>query len=199
MAHPYAPLGPLCEKPDCNRPNTWPRDEPLTGTAGGMPVGRIEQLQPPPGFPNDVVGGNRGADIADAIAAARGFADCEALVVAMLTAMAEDEREKKRRAQVDAMEAMSESEGKSSLAEAGRHHNRADVLHEAALAVQLGQHRTDAYDPEQLATAHRKAAHAGVQGGKARALALSPERRREIAQKASDAALTARRLRAKGE
>lgn len=118
-----------------------------------------------------------------------GFADCEALVVAMLTAMARNEAEKASKRAAQGIE----REG---------HETRAHCLREAALAVQLGQHRTDAYDAEQLATAHRKAAGlvpgAQSKGGTARHLALSPERRREIAKTASDAAQTARRAK-KGE
>lgn len=104
--------------------------------------------------------------------AVKGFADCEALVVTML-------------------ERFSADAGGPGRAE----------LVGAALAVSLGQHRTDAYDPEQLATAHRRAAQPSLaaKGGRGRTLVLSPERRKEIATIASNAALTARRARAKGE
>lgn len=117
----------------------------------------------------------------------QGFADCEALVGLMLKTLSAKELAKAE-----------ECAGPLSDLD---HRSRGYALAEAALAIYVGQHRTDAYDPEQLATAHRKAAHGDLvsKGGKARALALSPERRREIAQKASDAALTARGLRAKGE
>lgn len=106
--------------------------------------------------------------------AVQGFADCEALVAAMLTTMSD------------------------SKAASGATCD-ATLLRSAARDVQLGQHRTDAYDAEALATAHRKAAQnsLAVKGGRSRMLAQSPERRKEIATIASNAALTARRARAK--
>lgn len=119
-----------------------------------------------------------------------GFADCEALVVAMLTELGGKEL---------ARAASAVQLGSPTTAK--HHKDRSGALREAALAVQLGQHRTDAYDAEQIATAHRKAAWPNQvdKMNKARALALSPERQKEIALIASKAASTARRARAKGE
>lgn len=130
----------------------------------------------------------------EAIAAARdegavpGFADCEGLTIAMARSMADDLESGKLSVPGHAGDAL-----------AGKIASWA--LNSFALALTTGQHRTDAYDPEQLATAHRKAAWPSQVSkmNKARALALSPERKREIALNASKAASTARRARAKGE
>ena len=101
------------------------------------------------------------------MSASEGFCDCEALVVAMLNAMA------------DAEEA---NFGKPSATP-----TRWALLRSAALAVSVGQHRTDAYDPDELARAHQRAANTpekASRGGKASAARMTPEERSERARKA---------------
>jgi hypothetical protein len=73
-----------------------------------------------------------------------GFADCEALASAMAQAQAEQERGK----------ALGFPPGSYW---ANRHGARAQALDEFALALSLGQHRTDAYTADALAAAHRAA------------------------------------------
>lgn len=75
---------------------------------------------------------------------AAAFADCEALAAAMALAMAAQERCK----------ALDFEPGSYW---ANRHGARAQALDEFALALSVGQHRTDAYDPDTLAAAHRAA------------------------------------------
>lgn len=120
----------------------------------------------------------------------QGFADCESLIVAMLTAMSDREAQQ-------AGPASGEPNGTVRLARGAR----SLALREAALGVSLGQHRTDAYDEDAITTAHQQAATAGLRrrGGRNRAAALSPERRREIAVTASNAARAARERAKKGE
>lgn len=77
----------------------------------------------------------------DAMAAA--FADCEALAIAMARAQAKQERDKALFSPGSYW--------------ANRHEARAQALDEFALALSLGQHRTDAYDADAVAAAHRAA------------------------------------------
>lgn len=105
----------------------------------------------------------------------QGFADCESLIVAMLSSMADREQ----------LAAASEEKF-------GRHVVRMQVLREAALAVSVGQHRTDTYDEDAVAKAHQEAAksHWRRKGGKASAKGLTPEQLEERARNAATARWT---------
>lgn len=122
-------------------------------------------------------------------ARAEGFADCESLIAAMVSAMAGRELSKAALALHD-----------DNPTTAKHHKDRSGALREVVLAVSLGQHRTDAYDQDTITNAHQRAATAGLRrrGGRNRAAALSPERRREIAVTASNAARAARERAKKG-
>lgn len=108
-----------------------------------------------------------------------GFADCEALVVQMLKAMVGSERE--RMAKALELEPDSRGELIAAIAATIR------TLQGAALAVSLGQHRTDRYDPDELAKVH---ACAGMppdmqsKGGKARAASMTAKQRSALGRKA---------------
>lgn len=107
----------------------------------------------------------------------QGFADCEALVVLMFEALADTEDEKALKYAPQGIE----REGRET---------RAACLREAALAVSLGQHRTDAYDPETLAQAHRRASTSPAMasaGGKARQAKLTPNQKTKLAKMAATA------------
>jgi len=80
---------------------------------------------------------------AEGAAAAQGFADCEALMLSMLSALAEGEDEHAEEYAGGDQEAW--------------HRTRAHTLREVAVIVSLGQHRTDAYDPDEIAKAHASA------------------------------------------
>lgn len=98
-----------------------------------------------------------------------GFADCEALVVQMLTKMADDAREEGAFTQ-------NPHGGIAML-----------TLRSAALAVSLGQHRTDRYDADEVRAVHAKAGMApGMQskGGKARAASMTAKQRSAAGRKA---------------
>lgn len=111
-----------------------------------------------------------------------GFADCESLIGAMLSKLAFQEDKKA------AIFKPGEQET--------RHRERAMAIREISLALMVGQHRTDAYDPEDIAKAHRKASTSpgmARKGGKARAEALTPEERSRIASAGGRAAAKASR------
>lgn len=136
---------------------------------------------------------------------AQAFADCEMLIAQGLLALAEREDAKALAADARLQEIADErgmlvisllashhlpAEEQWDLG--ARHEFRAACLREAALAVSVGQFRTDEYDrdPDALAKAHFRAANAaGVgkarRGGVARAASLSPARRESIARGAA--------------
>ena len=124
---------------------------------------------------------------------AQGFADCEALIVAMLSNMATAEAEKSSRASVEVERLREAGCSEETIAIHGRlahkHYARSATLREALLAVSVGQHRTDAYDEEAVAKAHQEAAkrHWRRKGGNARAERLTPEQRQEAARTAANA------------
>jgi len=91
-------------------------------------------------IPRSALRGIQALRDAEDAAIAQGFADCETLVVVMLKSMSASEAAKI---------------GLST--EPSCHGARSLALAEAALAVSLGQHRTDAYDPDELAKAHASA------------------------------------------
>lgn len=98
-----------------------------------------------------------------------GYALCEEMVAKMLEAMAEEQMRKWTQHLLE--------DGKA----------WAFALQGAALAVRMGQHRTDEYDADIAVTAHRRIlnrAQASA-GGKASARTLTPEERRERAQRAA--------------
>lgn len=123
---------------------------------------------------------NRAVREAEDVARLEGFTDCEALVSLGLRALAERE-DKKVGAAFSAHEV---------APVVARHEARAAVLREMALAVSLGQFRTDEYDSEELAGAHRRAGitpEMQSAGGRARQSQLTPERRQELAKQAATA------------
>lgn len=98
------------------------------------------------------------------------FADCEALVVAMLEEMAAAERQ-------------------------NDNWSGGVVLTGAALAVSLGQHRSAEVNERAIVAAHREAAgfNSSKAGGEARSRALSPAKRKKIATKAARARWAAKK------
>lgn len=109
---------------------------------------------------------------AEDAAALAAFADCEALIAAGLLALAKAEEAKADKAGAAGEEAYrayqefaAERTYRANLwqrwkdSEAARdsHDHRAACLREAALAVSVGQFRTDTHDPGLLAAAHRAA------------------------------------------
>jgi len=107
-------------------------------------------------IPRSALRGIQALRDAEDAALAQGFADCEALVVAMLVSMA---REKSAPALRVVAKILTEafplpSDSRISAATSAI----VDALFSsAALAVSLGQHRTDAYNPDVLAKAHASA------------------------------------------
>jgi hypothetical protein len=118
---------------------------------------------------------------------AQGFADCESLVSSMLATMAGREQAKAEFAKVEMADAIDDSEAFEVAAGAMIvHTNRAAALREAAFAVTTGQHRTDAYDPDQLLAAHRRFVNRSQasKAGKASREKLSETERKEAGRKA---------------
>lgn len=127
------------------------------------------------------------------------FADCEALVAAGLLELAEKEDEKAKKADRESDEAYRAYQEtaaecdeypaeiwirwKEGELQRDLHAHRAACLREMSLAVSLGQFRSAEVNEKAVVRAHREAAGFNQQqaGGEARAKALSPERRREIA------------------
>lgn len=105
----------------------------------------------------------------------RGFAKCEASVVAMLEAMAVQENEKEfiARASVDS------EKPNMNLSAASRHTHRAHALQQAAFAVSSGQLRTVDRDPSEILAAHRRIINRSQasKAGRASAASKSQEER----------------------
>lgn len=100
-----------------------------------------------------------------------GFADCEALIIAMARSQAEALKD-------DAVPSVFPAKERACFAFA---------LEGFALAVSLGQHRTDQYDEAKIRAVHAKAGMpAGMQskGGKARAASMTAKQRSALGRKA---------------
>lgn len=128
-----------------------------------------------------------------------GFCDAESLVVAMHSAQAEQPVSEALRREVTRLlredfdptppnwEGRDWDDNAEDVAEKLIALLRTRTLRECALAVSVGQHRTDHYDPDELAKAHRRAANTPQQasnGGKASAARMTPQQRQERARRA---------------
>jgi len=124
-------------------------------------------------------------------ALAQGWADCEAAFLAGLRAMAAKEQATSDRAKTAAIAAPVHDEAgyRTARERHVRHEARAACLQELAFAVASGQLRTDAYDEEALAWAHRTALQGDAQaqgraGGLKAAAGMTPEQRQARARAA---------------
>lgn len=125
-------------------------------------------------------------DLEDA-ARLEGFCDAESLVVAMLEAMCQAEGQSFLILSDRAANLPTQEKGPvEELAYRAQH--RAAVLREAALAVSLGQHRTEQYDPDAVVAAHRAVVNRSQASAAGKGnLKRSEEARRESARNAANA------------
>lgn len=103
-----------------------------------------------------------------------GFADCEALIITMARSQA----------------AALKDDSVPSVFPAKERACFAFALEGLALAVSLGQHRTDQYDEAEIRAVHAKAGmppDMQSKGGKARQASMTPEERSEMGHKGIDA------------